>query len=478
MIAIGMRFLTGRFHATPWGRHHNEGQTEWPPSSWRLLRALVAAFYRTHPANMDERQLTRILNALSSPPEFRLPPSSAAHTRHYDQANGGIKFFDTFTVLNRNDSDEVVWLWPDAVLEPEDRQVLSQLLQSLNSFGRSESWCEARILENDSSLHSNCAPLHQEIPTRGEPVRVLVPNVGGAELLKELTVETSSLRKKKMIDPPGARWVTYSRPVPTPVPRPAHRKSHAVKLTWVLFKLDATVLPHVKRTIFIADAFRRAAMSKHKFIKGDEALVSPSFSGKRLDGDRRKEDHAHAFFLPFDQNRDGKLDHLLVWCREGFDADELAALNQISRVYRGSDVELLTPVLLSFGDQKGLQKLITPKTSIHPRVFESSTPFVPTRFWRKGRGEPLEWAKGEVIRECRHHDLPEPVSIEFLPSLVLPKTSRAIQWSEFNRQRREDSQNLAFGFRIAFSEPITQPVAIGYGCHFGLGQFQPVSNDA
>ena len=46
MIAIKLRFLAGRFHATPWGRHVNEGVVEWPPSPWRLLRALAATFYR------------------------------------------------------------------------------------------------------------------------------------------------------------------------------------------------------------------------------------------------------------------------------------------------------------------------------------------------------------------------------------------------------------------------------------------------
>ena len=49
MIAIRLRFLTGRFHATPWGHHVNEGVVEWPPSPWRLLRALVATFYRARP---------------------------------------------------------------------------------------------------------------------------------------------------------------------------------------------------------------------------------------------------------------------------------------------------------------------------------------------------------------------------------------------------------------------------------------------
>ena len=42
-VAIAIRFPSGRFHATPWGHHVNEGLPEWPPSPLRLFQALVAA---------------------------------------------------------------------------------------------------------------------------------------------------------------------------------------------------------------------------------------------------------------------------------------------------------------------------------------------------------------------------------------------------------------------------------------------------
>ena len=41
-VAISIRFLTGRAHLHPWQSHHSEGRVEWPPSQWRLLRAIVA----------------------------------------------------------------------------------------------------------------------------------------------------------------------------------------------------------------------------------------------------------------------------------------------------------------------------------------------------------------------------------------------------------------------------------------------------
>ena len=42
MFALAIRFVAGRYHATPWGRHVNEADVAWPPEPWRLLRAFVA----------------------------------------------------------------------------------------------------------------------------------------------------------------------------------------------------------------------------------------------------------------------------------------------------------------------------------------------------------------------------------------------------------------------------------------------------
>ena len=48
---IAIRFPLGRYHATPWDRSVNEGAVEWPPSPWRLLRALVASYRNFAPWN-------------------------------------------------------------------------------------------------------------------------------------------------------------------------------------------------------------------------------------------------------------------------------------------------------------------------------------------------------------------------------------------------------------------------------------------
>ena len=55
-----VRFVLGRYHATPWGRHVNEGQVELPPSPWRLLRALYAV-WKTRLPDLDEATVGMLL---------------------------------------------------------------------------------------------------------------------------------------------------------------------------------------------------------------------------------------------------------------------------------------------------------------------------------------------------------------------------------------------------------------------------------
>src|SRR3954464_14094426 len=112
-VTLKLDFPAGRYHATPWGRHVNEGVPEWPPSPWRLLRALVAVWRRTCP-HLSEAQVGRVLEPLLHAPKFRLPESRVAHTRHYMpwEKKGPADrtlVFDTFVVIGRGDPLFIGW---------------------------------------------------------------------------------------------------------------------------------------------------------------------------------------------------------------------------------------------------------------------------------------------------------------------------------------------------------------------------------
>src|SRR4051812_1414768 len=127
-VTLKVSFPAGRYHATPWGRHVNEGVPEWPPSPWRLLRALVATWRRKCP-DLSEVAVRRVLEQLVQPPRFRLPPARVAHTRHYmpwekKGPTDRTLVFDTFVVVSRCELLSIGW--PDASLTADDQHVLRQ----------------------------------------------------------------------------------------------------------------------------------------------------------------------------------------------------------------------------------------------------------------------------------------------------------------------------------------------------------------
>ena len=91
MIFLKIDFPAGRWHATAWGSHVNEGIPEWPPCSWRLCRAFLASWHWKH-QRRDESVLRGLVEKLAmQSPDYLLPEASAAHTRHYMPVVAGPK---------------------------------------------------------------------------------------------------------------------------------------------------------------------------------------------------------------------------------------------------------------------------------------------------------------------------------------------------------------------------------------------------
>ena len=83
---LALRFPAGRYHATPWGQQVNEGAIEWPPSPWRLLRALLATWHHKAKHEVSEETINLLMERLAETlPEYQLPSATTTtgHTRHY-----------------------------------------------------------------------------------------------------------------------------------------------------------------------------------------------------------------------------------------------------------------------------------------------------------------------------------------------------------------------------------------------------------
>jgi CRISPR-associated protein Csb2 len=256
------------------------------------------------------------------------------------------------------------------------------------------------------------------------------------------------------------RMVPDVRPadaVKTQVSKPARHHAGAQA---VLLELRASVLPLVTATIEVAEQVRVRLMGIHKKIAGDASKVSPMFSGKDSDGTPRK-DHGHAFILPLGNAR-GRIDRVLIYTRSaaGFGSDEVQAMLRLTELYGRSPDDPIR-VLATWRGKAEDGKVRKPARSV-----ASVTPFCPGRHWRKGRGSYEEFLATEVKRECRNHGLAEPVRVE-----LMSESKGLFEWVEFRRNRKDEEPRPGYGFRLEFAEGVPTPFSLGYGCHFGLGQF-------
>ena len=534
MIAISFRFLAGRYHATPWGRHVNEGTVEWPPSPWRILRALVATWKRTLP-DVPESDVKPILETLAAEaPEFILPPASTGHTRHYmpwfkKGPDDRTLVFDTFVAVSRR--VPLLVRWPNASLDDAQRGTLRHVLANLDTLGRSESWCEATLLPDDEAAAScQNARRRQVVPLSGrgvpddhEIVRLLCPHPSEAfaddhvvavttkttgrrknkQSIEQRTtrydpswnlcMETLQLHKERWSDPPGSRWVQYARPrdcfkvepvARSRVPSPAQPRIQVAR-----YALDSTVLPLVTETLPVAEAARRALMGIHGRIAERNGVRgrSPVFAGKGEHADPLS-GHGHAYYLPTDEDGDGRLDHLTVFARSGFDDDERRALDRLRQLKtdrKGEERHPLRLLLLGMGTLDEYR----PGPLRASRVWVSATPYIATRHAKtrgkdridiscqQARAEFLAADLREQIRAVRSDLAAENVEVEPLldgNSFRIAERWRPVEFKRFRSKPGDDGgRRLAGAFRIDFPQPVTGPVAFGHSSHFGMGLFVP-----
>ena len=222
---------------------------------------------------------------------------------------------------------------------------------------------------------------------------------------------------------------------------------------------------------------------------------SDVLSGKDHQG-KRLINHRHAYYLPTDEDGDGRLDHLTVYAAGGFDPDERGALDRLRELKMGWDDEERHPLLLLLLGM-GAADEYTPGPLRASKIWESSTPYVATRYAKTKGQHQIDLRSPEARATFLQEDLrkqladvrPELAGVDRTMVTIEPLWDnhhvftiasrwRPIQFKRFRRKAGDDGgRRLAGAFRLIFPNPVPGPLALGHSSHFGLGQFVPVVED-
>ena len=478
MIIIDIRFISGRYHATPWGRFPNEGIQEWPPSPYRLLRAIIAAWKYNLPEFKEEHVRPIIQKLASEPPMFYLPDKTEGHTRHYMPPYKGNTNLIMDAFLRIDKDDPVRFIWNNTTLDEGEKNTLKKVLENLHYFGRSESWCEARlddhVVEN-TGKNPNCRPYDINTPQNNPGAKIISVMIPKHDVeMEHLYRTTDSIRNKmKKIYPDGAETISYI------LDKESHTYSkgnnnESNNIQVVRYAIGNTVKPIVTETLGVAETMRRAVMSK--FGEKNESRVSATLTGKDENG-KKAVGHKHAFYLPTDEDGDGRIDHIMIIVKNtdrGLrpEIDALEDTKKLWSYFLEEDIQL---VFEGYGMIEDFPEVPILKKS---KRWTTATPLVLSRhikYKKKGKeieiksDSPEEQIRNEIIEKYDAKN----VKIKFKNPRKPIKKSRFRPF-QFKRLRKNDRPGGgAYNLTLEFDAPIKGPITLGYGSHFGLGMFVP-----
>jgi CRISPR-associated protein Csb2 len=469
-IRVAVRFPHRQYQATPWDQAVNSGSAEWPPSPWRLVRALLSVRHLRYP-DLDEVVLLRLVDQLTGPPEYLLPEVRPGHTRHYlpglDYRSGGrgptTKTLAPYLAIDP--AAELVLSWPEASLVPDDREVLAKLVASMPYLGRAESVCEARLLDGAEPVEP--AGRTEFAPKPGGVSRVLCVESGAT--LDQMQITPTQMRTRaKVLMPPGARWVSYpaigfDRAPPT---RRASRPPRVTALRWRVVtkaplraEYGALVTDRVRATV--VKGFEGLNSLDHQLIHGHRA--------ERPDAGRQ---HRHAHWLWTEHTLVGEVRDVrdvALWVPDGIEPGlvsdilkhaELPRYRYMHRGYVPGELHLLA----AGPAETVLADLWAGSAATRWR---SVTPYLMSLRMKKGRTWPDLIVK-DLARELRFR------FGEAAPEVRLagpPERERALGYRRYRWGENRGDARVGWHLDIELAAPLPGPLVLGGLAHFGFGRF-------
>lgn len=468
---IRITLLSGRYGATPWGRSEHEGQVEYPPSPWRLLRALLnGAFGLTGtPGQLPEGAEALITRLAEQPPSYHLPYGEFGQIRGfrpvygneplppldtfgggYSQAKGKRRsFIDSFLELGAGATLHVSW---PVDLDAEQERLLGACLAGLSYLGRAEYPAIWQVVP--SMPQANCTP---------DPDGTLsVLSCAGEEALAGLLMNAQEARKEGRQNLPGQQWLAYRYNPERPAVVGHGAKAPAVNRALYAFLSDYPM--PTTAGIAWTDRLHRALLRT--------APVSALFSG--LAGGQPLGEDQRAWYC-WHQN-EGTISALEVLSPQPFTEAEIEALQKLRRLYGrgGAEVPLR------------LMRLDHATFSRHQRL-RTVTPMLLYTTPREGKlqrspaGQAIQsllWGLGEQgkIDPGLYCDEGEELSVEH-PShgRIAARVLEVVDGPGITgRGERKAASGL--GFHVELTTVAELPaIGIGWGRHFGAGRLEAVA---
>lgn len=508
-IVLRQEFPLGRFHATPWRVNpYDDPHGEWPPSPWRLVRAVTARWYQwaremgRDPERSEHlAELEGLQAALcSSTYSFHLPPSArrGSPLRQYHpttfgwnpagKKKPGTRSYGTSLAQDNYwcvPPEEPVWwliegdAWSDDVVT-----ALAACVDRLTWFGRAETLTRVRVARPEERIPEPNCSLREDRIAASAPVLVPLPNATREDV--ERTTDDDKAKQRSI--PPGAVWRYALRPPQPPVRERRRAPTHQDNVHLVQLAIGWNVAPEPRAIARLTSRFRGGVLRELLRLKtGDPTptwnrasqdvresiacMVGKDAEGTPLSG------HRHTEFFAWCEG--DAPTRLLIWRgSQAFDADEQeailrAASREVSWAAPGLDADewkvRLIPLDRSVPPPPGFDE----GTSL---VWESVTPYVPPRHHlRGGKERERESMEAQIRRELQQRGFPEAVAVEPLgpPS-----------WMSVHVPRREADKRGFIGdrrgqrIRLTFSEPVLGPLRLGHSSSFGLGLLRPAPAEA
>ena len=474
MLAVAVRFLTGRYYAAS---HTDRSQPEWPPHPDRLFSALVAS---CHQACGGQGRAALEWLEQQGPPSLAVPLLSEAaqdgrmipamvRTNDAKPSNEGMKVLPSYRTPQPRAFPSIAvdvpiyFIWPNAEPDEDVSADLAVIASRMAYLGSSKSpviaWMEKEppapvmVPAEESFSWETRVSLRVPIPGR----------------LAELEEQFALGRRPLPGHQHPYRWLSSSTAIASTPPSPS-----AFGDMFLLARVSGPA-PSPEATLTVTHALRRALLAV-----GDELSentgepgtgIPPLLHGHGPEGSP----HCAFLMLPHVGARyaDGHLLGVAIVFPDDAPAQEqsvvLQVLSKLTHIQTPLGRIDLAPVARQAPD--AVPRGLTAERWCGPAhgatTWTSVTPVLFDRFPRPSRGGIL----GAVRTLARHVGLPAPLEASAHPMSPVSGVPLA---SAFQVHRADDdAPHYVAHVTVTFDQPVLGPVLLGAGRFFGLGLFVP-----